>query len=258
MYRIDLEGFDNLRDLGGYRTADGRRVRSGWIFRGPRLSDIPPRGLEQFRSLGIRTVYDLRDPVQSARYPDPPIEGVSLRSAPAEIYSAYERDFNLSDIPRISEQEARRRIDVHVGHYRTIARQPAAIRQIFAGLLAEHDAPLYFHCTAGKDRTGIVAAVILMALGVPWPDIVGDYMLSAGYRARHGQGLIDEHLGGRMPDGTAAELVKCYISVDETWLEETRRVIFEEFGGADRYLKQAIGLDGAALDRLKIRYLEEI
>ena len=252
---IDIDGLDNVRDLGGYPAGEGYAVRSGMIYRGDRLSNASEAGLKKLASLGIKNYYDLRDPTQAGKYPDPEIEGANMHLTPAEIYSDLENDLPIGAIAGENEQNTLKLIELHEKHYTTIARHPDATKEIMNTMLAG-GAPVYFHCTAGKDRTGITAAIILSALGVPRSVIVEDYMLSRECRRERSEKRISELYGGWLP-GSKGRLIKCYFDVDTEWLDRLFDVMDNEYGGVEQYIEGAIGMDAGQRARFKEMFLEK-
>ena len=115
------------------------------------------------------------------------------------------------------------------------------------GHLLEHDAPLVFHCTAGKDRTGFAAALILSALGVSREDIIQDYLLTNEYFQ------MPTHAGQSMPD----EVLKVLWRVQEDFLESAFTTVEQRFGGPERYLREQLGVGESQRRRLRDLYLQK-
>ncbi len=168
--RVPFTNVFNFRDLGGYRTAAGARVRWRRLYRADDLSRLEPGEQDRFTALGIRTVVDLRRPneiEEDGRIP--PFDGFTYRHVHLRHARWPERSF----------ADTAERIEYVVARYRDMSVESAdglgeALRHI-----ADADAaPLVFHCIAGKDRTGIVAALALCLLGVPDAAVVADYHLS--------------------------------------------------------------------------------
>lgn len=162
---IPFERLHNFRDLGGYPTADGGTVRWETLYRSDslaKLADAGPTDLERFRSLGVATVIDLRYPWEiAAKGRLPETEDVSWH--------------NLSVEHRPYDQEA---IDPALDPWRYLADRFAEVAEDGAvelrtalEVIAAADGPLVFHCASGKDRTGLLAALVLALLGVPDEEI---------------------------------------------------------------------------------------
>ena len=165
---IPLEGAVNFRDLGGYATVDGRTVRWRSLFRADGLSNLTAPDRAIVRQLGIATVIDLRtrSEVDAGRFP---VE---------EIPVGYH---HLPLVTELMAAEAFRRVPGFLAtHYQDIARDAGPRIGLALSIVARrHAHPVIVHCAAGKDRTGIMMALILALLGVPDETIVADYALSA-------------------------------------------------------------------------------
>lgn len=162
---LGLPGARNLRDLGGYPTEDGRRTRWRTLYRADSLHRLSPESQSALLATGVRTVVDLRrdDEVEESPSPfassdDVRYVRISLQDEPLDKLGGMT---SLEDLYR-SILEGRR----------------SQIVDVFRTLLNPGALPAVFHCTAGKDRTGIVAALALGAVGVPEAHVVADYVLS--------------------------------------------------------------------------------
>ncbi|WP_371495592.1 tyrosine-protein phosphatase [Kitasatospora sp. NBC_00374] len=167
---LEFELLHNFRDLGGYRTADGGIVRWQLLYRSDSLGKLAGDDLKRFEALGVGTVIDLRYPWEierAGRVPD----------APGLVYH------NLSIEHRPYDQAALGP-EIETGRFLAdkfgeVAEDGTAELAEVVRIIAAADAPLVFHCAAGKDRTGIVAALVLSLLGVDEEQIVADFALTA-------------------------------------------------------------------------------
>ena len=172
---IPLEGGRNFRDLGGYVTDDGRRLRWGQVFRSGVMSYFTAADRLRLDELGLRTLCDFRSPGERRREPtnwqpagltvlrwDYDFREVSLRAV-------------LADVTELSPDTAHRCMTELYRRLPTLFAKPYA--DLFRKLAAR-ELPLAFHCAAGKDRTGIAAALVLTSLGVPFDTVLADYMLT--------------------------------------------------------------------------------
>jgi protein-tyrosine phosphatase len=167
---LDFEGCVNFRDLGGYRTADGLEV--GWrrLFRADGLHRLTEADRRQLIDLGVATVIDLRtvdEAVQRGRFP---VAAVPVRYV----------DLPLTDVlPSTEEMPSWAEASYVASRYaRMVSEGGPALTGAFAALTSGDSLPAVFHCSAGKDRTGVLSALILAFLGVPDETIVEDYALS--------------------------------------------------------------------------------
>jgi protein-tyrosine phosphatase len=159
---LPVEGTYNLRDLGGFR-ADGGSTRAGALFRSDALDQLSDRGREQFAGLGVVRVIDLRDDRERLRSPDLLPDTAAL--IPHPIFPSAEAHIGqLLDIFSLTEL-------IYLEHGDTLAAAVTMLAEPGAGATL-------FHCTAGKDRTGAVAALALLAVGVDRDDVMHDYAVS--------------------------------------------------------------------------------
>jgi protein-tyrosine phosphatase len=247
-----LEGAPNFRDLGGYRTTDGRRVRVGQVYRSGALSELTETDLERLAALGIHQVFDLRTPEEVARNPDRLPDGVRYVPLPLPTEG--------SSFSRIVELIANlRRLDQLLlrGYTRVMIDSNA---RFFGDLLRRlaHDEqalPAVIHCTAGKDRAGMAAALLLAALGVPDETIVADYSLSSRHYALFHR-LVSEQIAPLAPAGLTADDLHGLLVANPEVMRSALAHLRGRYGSIEAYLLKHAGLDAAALERLRERLLE--
>lgn len=254
---LALEGGCNFRDFGGYRTQDGYHVRRGLLFRSGVMAHFTAADAHKVRALGIRSIIDLRREKEREKEPtrwtDAGVE-VVFRDHPQDAAA-------LKWITMDAEQTAATAKDALIALYRTMPEWLATRMRDLFERLAGIDAPLLLHCSAGKDRTGFGAALVLEALGVPRETVLQDYALTntavdlEAFVLRHhdaGMGLTDaEHpLLSVLPDARAAML-----AADPDYLLATLARIDQEFGGVTAYVQNQLGIDDDALQQLRARLL---
>lgn len=243
--RIPLEGATNFRDLGGYATADGRRIREGMVYRSDGLHRITARDHATLLELGVRVVCDLRYGEERAAEPtgipdDSPIEvvpvGLERRPGPGFVDSL---------VPEHRDEQSG--LAYLTGNYREYPRLYArAYRTLLGRLLDNPAGALVFHCTAGKDRAGFAAAVLLTALGVPPATVLEDYLATNRYWDR----------GGRVPAGWPAAVVEAIFTARPEYLQAGFAVIEADFGSFDAYVAQEVGFSARELEALREKLLE--
>ncbi|MER5975448.1 tyrosine-protein phosphatase [Streptomyces sp. NPDC001857] len=231
---IPFETLHNFRDLGGYRTADGRhRVRPGRLFRADSLGKLTEGtpDWERFLSLGVGTVIDLRHPWEAegrGRIPAHPSFTYRNLSIEHRPYDQAVQGADVDPAPYLAER------------YMEVAHDGAKEIREALELIAATDAPLVFHCASGKDRTGQLAALVLGLLGVEEQVIAEDFSLTelateallADWRARN-DGRTPAWPGfGRAP----AQVMRLYLAA-----------LNSRYGSAERYVAQVLGLDPRAL-----------
>ena len=176
--RIPVQGCFNFRDLGGYETENGRRVKWGQFFRSDAMARLTDHDHETLARLGIRTVCDFRAPSEAERSPDrlPPDGSVRHLRLPV-VHGDL-------DATEALNRAARGDLDwltpdfMARGYLNNIDSFPQVWGAVFRELVLPDRRPLAFHCSAGKDRAGTCAALILLALGVPEETVAADHALS--------------------------------------------------------------------------------
>lgn len=183
---IVLDGAVNFRDLGGYETRDGGRLRWRTLFRADSLSRLTSEDRAVIRRLGIATVIDLRttSELENGRFPVDEIP-VGFHHLPLLDRVPDPEDFKL-------------RPGMLANSYEVMTSESGPHIARVLGILAERQAhPVIVHCTAGKDRTGVLVAVLLGVLGVPDETIVADYTLSAHAMTKLRAKLVERYPEGR-------------------------------------------------------------
>lgn len=255
----ELTGVRNFRDVGGLPTADGRRVRSGVLFRSGHLAHATDQDTAFLASLGLHTVFDFRNAAdKKLEGPDVELPGVRNVNLPlsdpadgAEFWKMV-RDGDLDQLRAVlADGKAEERM---LTSYRRIVKERTAEHSQVLHALAEDSVPVLMHCAAGKDRAGISVAVTLLAVGVEREAVVADYLESNArhrrYRVRRG-GSPDTaytpevmELLSPLFDARAEYLAAAFASFEETW------------GGVDAYLEQGLGLTPRTRERLRERLLD--
>lgn len=246
--RLELEGPVNFRDLGGYATADGRQVRWGRVYRSDSLETLTPADIAQLDGLGIRLVCDLRRDDECAAGPSR-IEGhchVRIEHLPIGGIAAETKDMAgrmlRGEIPEVSAQMM---ADV----YLTILElHPHSFGAVVARAADEASLPMVVHCTAGKDRTGVAAALLLAVLGVDDETIATDYELSTEFQSRARIAAVRPQLDAA---GIEFEKVEAYFLAPRAVIAATLDGLRSRYGGVEAYLTGAAGLAPKTVDRLR-------
>jgi protein-tyrosine phosphatase len=257
---VALTGQRNFRDLGGYRTADGRRqVRWGKLYRSGTLARLTDQDYAVLSPLGISTIVDFRSTAERAAEP------TNWRAGePSVLFKSYSTKGEMALMAVLAAPNAKP-ADVRnamIGFYRQMPEQYAdQYGEIFHHLVS-YQTPLLFHCTAGKDRTGLASALILMALGVSRNDAVADYVLTekAGdFRATGtgaaSSGADDPYAAMR---STQAELMAPLLRADPAYLEAALDQIIVDYGSVQAFVHKRLGVSKGELAILRSRLLEPI
>jgi protein-tyrosine phosphatase len=250
---VPLAQGSNLRDIGGYTTADGKHVRWGLIYRSGGQSMLTAQDNDRIKGLGIAQLVDLRSSEERVIAPTR-ILGVPYS---AIGYSMIEM------MAKVSPGQLRNGADIYHNFPHFLAPQ---LKIVFSDLL-DRKTPLLYNCAAGQDRTGFVTAMIHSALGVPREVIVSDYLLSTRYRHPEWEmPLLD---AAAHPNDPVVQLFAKYQQrpnwktpdplIDaqgQPFLAGAFDEINTRWGSVEAYLDQEVGVHHAELERLRALYLE--
>jgi protein-tyrosine phosphatase len=182
--RIDIDGTLNFREIGGYPSTDGRTVKRGQVFRSDHLNNVTDQGRDSMTALGIRTIVDLRFPVERERQPSRvPAEVTTVHAHPDGMEAADHSVF--LDIIQSGGLRAYSVEDAAADYRKMVVDGVGLVIETLRVIAEAERQPVLFHCTAGKDRTGLTAALLLRLLGVPDATIMRDYLLTNPYRSAY-------------------------------------------------------------------------
>lgn len=258
-----LPSIANVRDLGGTVLEGGRTVKKGLLLRGGALSTASAEDLRTLsETYRVAKVFDFRTSMEVRFAPDPEVEGAKNIWLPA--FDEKSETFRTRNLPHDAYSHLGEFLAEHAGD--PFVQEVAAclytgmveneFTQVqYAGFLqniiATPEGAVYWHCSQGKDRTGLGAAFLLSALGADRATVMHDYTLSSVFYA--------EELSRYLPlVDTEAErtVLRTFISVNPAAFEAALDLIDERYGSMDAFLKGPLCLDSADLDILKERYLE--
>lgn len=245
---LNLEGGCNFRDLGGYRTRDGRELKWGRVFRTGVLSYFTPNDLEQLNWLGVRSICDLRRTEERknepTRWPDANTQHLSWEdgSAPPTIRSVaanYSHPYTAAGMRAAM-------LDL----YRELPAWMAPRLRGFFSSIAQGGIPILVHCAAGKDRTGIAVALLLAVLDVPRETIIEDYLLTntcgiLEFTLRQYQVQHDVSSGDLPLLTMPADIQNVLFAAEVEYLEAAFDQMRRDRGDVLEYLRQEVGVDEA-------------
>jgi protein-tyrosine phosphatase len=255
--RIEITGSRNLRDLGGYRTIDGREVKKGVLYRSDHLDKITKKDLEKVAALGVKTVYDLRGEEERERDPErlPEIVSVEVVSLPV-FYQGLD--------PYITARRIVISGDVEEGefHHLMIEAYRAYVLDfrpqwstLLKGLAEPGTLPALIHCTYGKDRTGVAVAIILRSVGVPQETVLEDYLLSNKFWESKTE-LYSCLANCASCFRTPRSEVRALMEVRPEYLDAAFEAIDKKYGSFEGYLREGLEIDEATLEHLRSALLE--
>lgn len=257
---VPLSGQCNFRDIGGYKTEDGRTVVQGIVFRSGELPRLTKDDVATMEQLGIKTVVNfLTDIETKSRGEDQVPKGTREVSLPIEtddgLAAAIEqarRTANFSSMPpSINPEIHRLLVDDAQEQYAALFREIARTRE-----------PLVYHCSHGVHRTGTATAILLWGLGVPWETVREDYLLSNKYREAEVKKRLVE-LRNRLaekqsiePEDVNMENIEAFYIQKGEYIDATRDEILKRYGSIEGYMKQGLGLTDTEITKLRERMLK--
>jgi protein-tyrosine phosphatase len=248
-HHIELDGPANFRDLGGYPAAGGR-LRRGRVFRSDSLSRLSPGDVRHLvDELGIVTVVDLRAPHEVETYGHGPLgsHGVAVHHLPIADETRSDHVERAADAP----DPARMTLDeIYV---LMLDRYAERFVRVLRALADERAHPIVFHCAAGKDRTGLVAALLLSVLGVDAETIAADYAVTA----EHIDELLERHRAQSEAGGVPIEVSDAFHAAELDVMRRTLVELRRRHGGALPYLERH-GLEAGAVAALRRALVEPV
>jgi len=249
--RIRLSGASNFRSLGGLPAAGGKRIRPHVLMRAERLAALDEQDWQALAQTGLATICDLRSDSERAEHPNRVPSHLDVRELHCDIRNDLRADPALARL-LLADPTARGAERVMVEIYR---RFPAYMGTTLATLvdhLLDGGAPLLVHCSAGKDRTGFVVAMLLHALEVPEDLIRADYLASRAWPgADSHRASLQERLGAFIPPDELPAAVDTVLDVRDVYFDAAMDALQSEYGSIPRYFETAAGLDTPRVERLR-------
>lgn len=264
---IKLTGVLNVRELGGLRVYNGRKIKSGKLIRAGRLSNLTEEDIRILNSKwNVKTIVDLRNDQEIAEHPDMEIEGANFRKISiiqGEMTGISREDFGMDIIDwaimrakSLKENGGAEKFLTKM--YEQMAEESNCqekIRDFFESLMKHQEGSFLWHCTSGKDRTGVTGALILYALGADLETIKADYLYTNeqnfGYRER----LLEE-MRKRGAKEDVVEQMRVLESVNWSYIESFFDVIRKQYGSIEQFLEIQIGLTSGKRNTLLELYTE--
>jgi len=240
---LSFEGSFNFRDLGGYATTDGRTVKWRTLFRADAVHRLPDAELDQLAEIGLRTVIDLRTEaeVEEGHLNDP---SRGITHVHLDVLGEVWKPRDLAEDADASEVLG----DLYV---QMLDIGAAALSGAFRALADADNLPAVFHCAAGKDRTGVLAAMVLSTIGVADHVIVADYAISGT-----NMNELIERLKRDRPETLTAmsDQPSAYLAAPPEAMSRLLRHVNTEFGSMTGYVK-SIGIEDDVIDALALSLL---
>ena len=254
--QLPFAGGTNFRELGGYDGDEGKHVKWGQIWRGIPTGKLTGEAdRTRLDALGLRLILDLRSVEEAKKEPDYVPDGARLVQICALCAEdGHEIAFAPGDIDRLMAS-APEGYDVPRVMYRRMLTGNKAFKELFRALEAG-ETPILFHCSAGKDRTGVAAMLILLALGASDETICADYAQTNVCRRAEIEAVMQEHADEIAADPSCRNHYYRMAGVEPELAPFVLDMIRSQFGSAENYLEAEYGLTPARLMRLRRMYLE--
>lgn len=237
---IALAGARNVRDLGGYTAVDGRQTRWRSVLRGDALHALTGADIEALIAHGVTTVIDLRNPQELAREANPFVGDARVRYENVSLFSA------LAPVEMMAAQSAD--FDMGERYCHALDNCQPAIATVLMAIARAPDGIVLFHCTAGKDRTGIIAALMLALAGIDEKTIIEDYALTGSIF----EPLLADFHARAVARGVPAELAHLILASAPHSMARMLAHLAGRYAGVTAYLAE-IGLSDEDISSLEAR-----
>lgn len=244
--KLPVQGARNFRDLGGYPTQDGRTIKPGRLFRSAELSGLTAADRE-FVAQRVHVIADLRTTAERNDLVTPEIAGVPNVHLP--IFEQGGHDNNITRaVAAAAEGELEEAPMLEINReFVTSELASQSYRSLIDHILnAPADKAVLWHCTAGKDRTGMAAFILLAALGVDLETIYADYLETNEHLSEHVDNIV-----AAIPDPIEAEVIRSFWIAKESYLDAALDEMRVRYGSVAGYLRDGLGIDEQKLSALK-------
>lgn len=262
---IPLSSLQNARELGGYCTVDGRKIKNGVLLRTAKLYGISDEDIRILKdSYRLQHIIDFRMPMEMINSDDPAIDGAEYHHLDVIDMSAFisedapEVDINSLDLIGVTEltiQSGMLEEKMYIGFLMSDYGKKA-FSEFFRILLnADSDKAVLWHCTGGKDRTGLAAMLLLSALGVDEKVIIEDYLLTNVYNAERIEESKRYLKSKGCDDDFVHKALLVYDGVDESFILNAIAFLKMEYGSVVGYIHKGLNISKEEIDSLKEKYL---
>jgi len=245
---VKLEGAVNFRDLGGYKTKSGKKVKMGLLYRSAALNTLTYADLTKIAGLHIKYDFDFRGPYEVKTAPDKIPTGTTRISLPAGSENIGDSNY-MKNMGKYMKSDS-----FLLSFYTNLTPFKDRYTPLFDSLISNKTAsPILFHCTAGKDRTGIAAALILYALGVDENTIYEDYEATNYYRRNENAKSIAQMTKYY---GLDEKIASNLMGAKKEYIAATFDTIRARYGSINTYLQKELGLNTSKINKLRKAYTE--
>ena len=245
---VKLQGAVNFRDIGGYATKNGKKVKMGLLYRSAALNTLTDADLAKLEALHIKYDFDFRGPYEVKTAPDKIPSGTTRISLPAGSENVGDSNY-MKNMGKYMKSDS-----FLISFYTVLTPFKDRYTPLFDSLVSNTKAsPMLFHCTAGKDRTGIAAALILYALGVDEQTIFDDYEATNYYRRNENAKSIAQMTKYY---GLDEKIAQNLMGAKKDYIAATFATIRAKYGSIDVYLDKELGLTKKKINQLRTMYTQ--
>ena len=257
---LPIKSVRNPRDIGGYVGSDGRKIRTHRLLRTGNISEITTADEQYLLDYGLRTIIDLRSPAECKQNPDKELDNVEHYACPLSA-----EDNTGGHGLDMSKEFAEYRKDQYAGfklmcrryHHHILSKSAKQSFHHIIELIAENDdGAILYHCSEGKDRTGLVTIIILYILGVDMEVIRQDYLYS-NYMLNDYRAVRDQHFKQVGENDNFRANMRVLGSVANSYFDTSLITINENFGGLDSYITNELEIDDQMQELIREKYLEK-
>ena len=251
-YRLlPMDGAFNTRELGGYKTTDGKSVKWGMLFRSDKLSDISENDQLYLQSLGIKRIVDFRSEGEKTEDPDIIQEGINYIETPINVDGAMRSKIEAVLKGKTNKEVKSFLVDAN----KEFVTNYTSVYEDFLRGLIDEDGPTLFHCTAGKDRAGFAAAITLIALGVSKEDVIEDYMKTNIFTKDKIDEMIDKIKLMSLYQADA-EILRPLIGVERIYIETAFKTAEEKYGSLENFIREGFNISDEEIQILRNKFVE--
>ena len=251
-YRLlPMDGAHNTRELGGYKTTDGKSVKWGMLYRSDKLSDISDTDQAYLQDLGIKKIIDFRSKEEKEEDPDIIPIGIDYIEMPISVDGAMR-----SKIEAVLKGETNKDVKSFlIDANKEFVSNYTDVYEDFLRNLIDDDGPALFHCTAGKDRAGFAAAITLIALGVSKEDVIDDYMKTNQFTKERIEEIIGQ-IELMTLYQTDAEILRPLLGVEREYIETAFQAAEEKYGSLENFIRDGLNISDEDIQKLRKKFIE--
>ena len=251
-YRLlPMDGAHNTRELGGYKTTDGKSVKWGMLYRSDKLSDISDTDQAYLQDLGIKKIIDFRSKEEKEEDPDIIPKGIDYIEMPISVDGAMR-----SKIEAVLKGETNKDVKSFlIDANKEFVSNYTDVYEDFLRNLIDDDGPALFHCTAGKDRAGFAAAITLIALGVSKEDVIADYMKTNQFTKERIEEIIGQ-IELMTLYQTDAEILRPLLGVEREYIETAFQTAEEKYGSLENFIRDGLNISDEDIQKLRNKFIE--